>query len=346
MNRRLAVFVLSVSPLLGAVPCRSQGRPPAGNIAPRTFYIRGSLRTSDEGRAIEMVRVDLKRLTGEVIATTFTRSNGEFEFSGLPNGVYYILVEQTGYEPIRESVEILNSSRPGVFLFLKRPLVLGASEPGNIVSAHELTLPRKAREAMRKGTERLYDKQDLKGSLVHFQRAVTEAPSYYEAYLQMGMAYMRLGQTAEAEQALRKSIEVSDGRYSEAYFTLAQLFSNNDRFTDAEPLARRGIELDANSWKGHYEMARALMGLNRLDDAEKSAREARTHKPDFSPLYLVLANIHIRKRDYPALLQDLDSYLKLEPNGPMSDKARQMRESVQRALANAQSAPSAAPPKP
>ena len=199
---------------------------------------------------------------------------------------------------------------------------------------------------MQKGVDRLYGKQDSKGSLKHFQRAVAEVPSYYEAYLQMGVAYMRLEQAAEAEQAVRKSIELSEGRYSEAHFALAQLLSNADRFAEAEPVARRGVELDGDAWQGHYELARALVGLNRLDAAEKSAQEARTRKPDFAVVYLILANIHIRKRNYPVLLQDLDGYLKLEPSGPMSDKARQMRESVQRALADPQTAQSPGPTKP
>jgi len=89
-----------------------------------------------------------------------------------------------------------------------------------------------------------------------------------------------------------------------------------------------------------------LMGLNQVDAAEKSAREARTRKRDFPPLHLVLANIHIRKGNYPALLEDLNTYLKLEPKSPASEQARQMREKVRRALANPPNAPPAQPPKP
>ncbi|HEX2714580.1 MAG TPA: tetratricopeptide repeat protein [Candidatus Acidoferrales bacterium] len=346
MHRGLEFTLLAVFSVVSAAPCWPQSRPSNPGTTPRVFYIRGSVRTSDDGRIVEMAKVELKRSTGEVILTTFTRSNGDFEFAGLPNGVYYVVIEEKDFEPVREAVEIYNSSRPGVFIFLKRPLVIGAVEPGITVSAHELTLSRGAREAVQKGIERLYTKKDAKGSLEQFRRAVAAEPSYYEAYKHMGVAHMRLGETAEAEEALRKSIDLSGGRYPEAYFTLAQLLSNNERFGDAEPIARRGVELDGNAWQGHYELARALVGLNRLDMAEKSAIEARTRKPDYAPLHLVLANIHIRKHDYPGLLQDLESYLKLEPQGPNSDKARAMRETVQRNLASAQGHPGAAPPKP
>ncbi|HJY86674.1 MAG TPA: tetratricopeptide repeat protein [Candidatus Acidoferrales bacterium] len=331
--------------LAASVSSWPQGRPPSNTLSNRTFQIQGSLRREEGNQTVEMVRVDLKKLTGEVVSTSFTRSNGEFQFAGLSSGTYYLVIEEKGYEPIREAIEIINSSRLGVYLFLKRPLELGAPQPGHTVSARELTIPRKAREALEKGMGRLYDKKDPKGSLSFFQRAVTELPSYYEAYEQMGMANMFLGQTAEAEQAFRKSIEASENKYAAAYFRLASLFSDNRRYAEAEPVARQGLALDSSPWSGHFELARALLGLKRPDDAEKSAAQARTRKPDFPPLHLLLANIHIQKHDYPAIVEDLDTYLKLVPNGPMSEQARETREKVKGIMARAQNTP-AAPTKP
>src|SRR5437879_9641646 len=87
---------------------------------------------------------------------------------------------------------------------------------------------------------------------------------------------------------------------------------------------------------GTAELARALMGLNRVETAQKIAEAARKRNPDYPLLHLLLANIHIPKRDYPALLGDLDTFLKLEPNGPTSDQVRQTRETVPRALAKHQ----------
>src|SRR3989449_7127624 len=116
--------------------------------------------------------------------------------------------------------------------------------------------------------------------------------------------------------------------------------------TCALPISRRGLELDGNSWYGQFELARALMGLNRVDTAQKIAEEARKRNPDYPQLHLLLANIHIRKHDYPALLEDLDSYLKLAPDSPTSDQARQRREEVQRTLANNRNVPAAEASKP
>jgi len=353
MNGRLAGAFLAGLVVLAGLPAWSQGTPPvptpSATRAPTTptrfFTIRGHVRFGATERAAEMVKIDLKRFTGEVVMTTFTRSNGEFEFTGLSGGMYYLVVEERGFEPIRQAVEIFGTSRLSELLYLVKPLQFNAGEPGETVSAHELTLPRKARDALHKGRQRL-EKKDAQGSLAHFQRAVTEAPGYYEAYHQMGIAYLELGQNADAENAFRKSIEVSLGRYADAHFALGLLLSNVEKFSDAEMVIRRGLDVDSGAWQGHYELARALLGLNRLDEAEKSIDEARTRKPDFSQLHLVSANIHIRKGDPIALLRDLDEFLKLEPNGPQSDQARQTRETVQRGLTQAQQAPAAKAPRP
>jgi hypothetical protein len=74
--------------------------------------------------------------------------------------------------------------------------------------------------------------------------------------------------------------------------------------------------------------------------------EARSKKADDPQVHLVLANIHIRKRNYTSLLEDLDTYLKLDPNGAMAAQARDLRSKVQEGLAKAQNTPAQAPPKP
>lgn len=347
MRRRLAVVFTVFVCLLAAVSCWSQVKRPSGNLSNRTFFIQGSVRRYDNNQTVELVKVDLKKLAGEVVATTFTRSNGDFEFRGLSAGTYYLVVEEKGYEPIRENIEITMGSRPGVYLFLKRPLEVRTSEPGGTtISAHELSMPAKARQAMKNGMKHLYEKNDFKGSLDDFGRALKDAPSYYEAHEEMGVAYVRLGDLLRAEQAFRKSIEVSENKYAAAYFRLASLLSDNRRFAEAEPLARKGVELDSNAWQGHFELARALTGLNRTEDAEKSTQEALTRNSAYAPIYLVLANIHIHRHDYAALVGDLDIYLKLDPDGPMSQQARETREKVKAFLAKAQNAPAAVPPKP
>jgi Flp pilus assembly protein TadD len=154
---------------------------------------------------------------------------------------------------------------------------------------------------------------------------------------------MRMKDAAQSEKALRKSLDLSQERYPEALVLLGLLFSNAGRFTDAEPLARKAVELDPNSWHAQSELAQALVRLRRADEAEKYAQTAVKLRPDNPMLTLLLADIHIVLRNDPALLDDLNSYLKLAPNGPYAAQVRQHRDQVQQRLQDSQASPAAAP---
>ncbi len=85
-------------------------------------------------------------------------------------------------------------------------------------------------------------------------------------------------------------------------------------------------------------MARALFGLNRLDEAEKSAREVVVRKANFAEAYLLLADIHVRQNNFSALLKALDAYIKLAPDSVTSVKTKAIRDGARHALSQANSA--------
>jgi tetratricopeptide (TPR) repeat protein len=80
-----------------------------------------------------------------------------------------------------------------------------------------------------------------------------------------------------------------------------------------------------------------LFGLNRLVEAEKSVHDALRQKSDFPEAYLLLADIHSREEDYQSIVNDLDEYLKLAPDGPASARAKALRESAHGKLVESQS---------
>ena len=213
------------------------------------------------------------------------------------------------------------------------------------VSVRELRIPPKALHDFEQGVE-LLAKKDPAGSLPHFQRAILEFAGYYEAYDRMGAADLKLWRIPEAEQAFRKSIELSGGRYAHPLLALGAILNDQERFAEAESVTRRGLDLDPDSWRGHYYLGLALCGLNRLVEAEKSVHEALHWKTDFPEAYLLLADIHGREEDYRSLVSDLNEYLKLVPEGPASARAKALRESAQRMTIESQSSAAIAQPQP
>ncbi|HJZ65853.1 MAG TPA: carboxypeptidase regulatory-like domain-containing protein [Candidatus Acidoferrum sp.] len=326
---RLVVILVCFCPLAWG-----QG-PPAATPGPSSaiYDITGFVKSDVDDQPVQGARLKLFTLSNNLAhATVLSSATGEFRFGGSPGGEYFVEAESEGFETARVRIDV--SLHGDEVMVRLRPLPRDASRgaPANAVLVRNATIPEKAFEAFQKGVTLLTIQSDYRGAIVQFERATKAFPGYYEAFAQMGVAYDRLGETAFAEQALRKSIEISSSKYAESLFLLAQILNDQNRFPDAEKTARQGIAAAADSPKSHYELARALAGLKRDTEAEESAVKARTLKPDSPPVHLLLANIHRRLHNYPALLEDLDAYLELAPSGPASDQAKTLREQVKKAL--------------
>jgi tetratricopeptide (TPR) repeat protein len=314
--------------VLGVLPGNSQTTPSRRAI----FSIGGSVRDSGNHRAMEGIQVVLKASTGIPANTTFTRNNGDFQFDGLGNGNYIVEINVKDYDRFQQEVMISGASRLGLSIFLARsgnPVSQGLQLS---ISAHQLSVPHKAHDEFEKGMTLIYLKSDYRGAITQFQLAIKDFPTYYEAYAEEGNAYYQLQELDHAEEALQKSVDLSSGQYADAIFTLAAIETDTKHYQEAETNARRGISVDSSSWRGPFELARALTALKKTDEAEKNAQQARDLMPDNPPVYLLLANIHIQRKDLAALLRDLDDYLRLAPFGPEADQARKTREHVQSLL--------------
>jgi tetratricopeptide (TPR) repeat protein len=321
--RRFSLLLLMLA--LGVLPGNAQNAPNRHAI----FSIGGSVRDNSNHRSLDSIQVVLKDGTGTPMNSAFTRDNGDFQFDGLRNGDYIIEVTVRDYDQFRETVSLSGASRMGLSIFLTRSAKSGNSPLQLSISAHQLSVPHKAHDEFEKGMTLIYQKLDYRGAITQFQLAIKDFPTYYEAYAEEGGAYYQLQEMDHAEEALRKSVDLSSGQYADAMFTLAALQTDTKHFTEAEETARRGISVDSSSWRGPFELARALTSLKQTEEAEKSAQQSRDLMPDNPPVYLLLANIHIQRKDYPALMRDLDDYLRLAPIGPEADQARKTRERVQ-----------------
>ncbi len=324
--RRFPGILLLIA--LGVLPGYAQN---SQNIPNRHafFSIGGSVRDEIDHHDMENVLVTLKALTGSTVNTAFTRGNGDFQFDGLRSGDYIVEIVVRDYDTYRESFTLSDGSRLGMVIFLSRTGKAAKPSVQMSISAHQLSVPHKAHDEFEKGMSLIYLKSDYRSAIAQFELAIKDFPTYYEAYAEEGNAYYQLEQMGPAEEALRKSVELSSGTYADAMFTLSAILTDTKRYDEAEKISRKGISADASSWRGPFELARALTALKQSDEAEKYGQQSRDLMPDNPPVYLLLANIHIQKKDYPALIRDLDDYLRLTPVGPEADQARKTKQRVQ-----------------
>ena len=210
-----------------------------------------------------------------------------------------------------------------------------AGSQNYVVSVRDLKMDGKSHAAFDKGS-RMLAKGDAANSIEYLQQAVTQFPEHYKAYYDLGVAYFRLGQIAEAEQAFQKSIDLTGGNFAPPQFGLGALLCQRQQFVQAATILQRAVDLDPASAVGKYYLSWAQFGLNRLIDAERSAEQALVRNGGMSEAYLLLARIHQRQQNGPAVSKDLELYLKLEPN---KDLARRLAQRIQEEMA--QSSPAA-----
>jgi Tfp pilus assembly protein PilF len=315
--------------LLGLLICTPIVRAQIAGFDNQAGEIFGTVFVEGGNRPIDGVIVNIRSLTEGPFVSVLTDWSGRFQVRGLNSGAYEIVVEEAGYEPIRETLQLLRGPSPPLELYLKAGNSAPAQRTDYAVSVRELRIPVKARNAFEKGLERLA-KNDAHGSRAQFLRATVTFPDYYEAYYHMGVADLRLGREEEAAQAFQKAIDLSGGRYAWAQFALGLLLCRRGEYAEADTIIREGLGVDGRSATGHLFLSVALFRLNRLEEAEKSAREALLRKPGFAWAYLVLADVHGRRGEYGMQLHDLNAYLKLEPDGPASKVVREVREVVRR----------------
>jgi tetratricopeptide (TPR) repeat protein len=227
-------------------------------------------------------------------------------------------------EPPRKSSVTASTAAPAA-------VAAAASTSNYVVSVQELKMAGKSRKAFDQGT-RLLLKGDAAGSLPYFQRAIAEYPGHYMAYYNLGIAHYRLGHIADAEQALQKSIDLTGGAYGPPQFAMGMVLCEERDFRQAETVIERGLVVDPGSATGKYFLGWAQLALNRLVDAERSVRQALLRRANFADAYFLLARIHQRQNNAPAVVEDLNSYLKLDPHNPGNAQARALLEKTEQAM--------------
>jgi len=296
----------------------------SNEAAEPTGTISGTVLSQGDNRTLSQVAVRLKSHEAGVFHSMLTDYDGHFEVAGLPLGSYEINVEETGYDTVRTKAQLEGPSLKLV-LYMTPVKWTAASQKKYTVSVRELKIPEKAREEYQKGMI-CVAKDDSAGGVNHFTKALKAYPDYYEALSQLGLAEVHLGHKEEARKAFQAAIDLSKGRHAAAQFGLGYLLYLEGNPGEAEGILRRGLEVDGNSPDGHVILGMALLRLNRPDDAERSAREALLRKPGYPEAYLVLADVYARRQNYREQLQDLETYLRLDPRGPASARASQARE--------------------
>jgi hypothetical protein len=210
-----------------------------------------------------------------------------------------------------------------------------AGVQGSSISVTSMLVPGNARKEFEKGDKDARDSK-FKSASEHFEKAVAEYDNYAAAWNELGEIYAATHETEKARQAFAKATTV-DPKYLRPYVNLASLQLRNQEFEDAAETAGKALELNPGLEAANFTQAWADFRLNRLDDAEKIARQAeKGPQPILPQWHALLADIFLLKRDYSNATAQMRAYLKESPKGPLAPEIKKRLDQVEASASAAQ----------
>jgi tetratricopeptide (TPR) repeat protein len=137
------------------------------------------------------------------------------------------------------------------------------------------------------------ERQDFSRALEAFQTASRLQPASILPLVNVSMAYARLGQSGEAEAALRRALQI-DPDNAPANFNLGLLLAEQGKLPEAETALRTALKHDPQLPEGAYNLG-VLLAKDRLPEALGYLRQAQKLRPQF-PKYAFTLAFYLRQQ--------------------------------------------------
>ncbi len=218
-----------------------------------------------------------------------------------------------------------------------------AGVEGSAISVTSMLVPSNARKEFEKGEDDARNNK-IKPATAHFEKAVAEYDNYAAAWNELGKVYLAGHEPDKAGQAFAKAIAV-DPKYIPPYVSLASLQIQGEQYDQAVDTAGKALALNPAVDIANYFQALSYFKLNRLDDAERSAREVEKSPNQTIPqVHALLADIFLEKQDFPGAAGEMRAYLKQSPKGPLAPAIKKKLDQMGVAAAD-ESDPKSSPSK-
>ena len=204
-----------------------------------------------------------------------------------------------------------------------------------------------SREArfLKRGSQ-FMEKKDYARALLEFRNAEREMPQDAEPEFQMGLAYLGIGNKAEAFAAFTKAVALNP-KHADAQIRLTELAaSTNSRklLNQAEEWAKTALTLSPDNADALTALGVAEMKLGKEAEAEEALKQALMKSPEHVRSSLALAVIRLSQKDVAGAEEILRKAVAQAPKSPeplvaisqvyvMLGKAPEAEQALAKALA-------------
>jgi tetratricopeptide (TPR) repeat protein len=312
--------------LLSAPVLAQRDRDTYSNASANALEVVGQVRVVGTGLPASRVPVRLERFGGGVIDQMDTDSGGRFRFANLQRGYYKVIVNAPGFKPAQQDADLQVVFRA----YLVFELTAEKSGAITVIDVIDARAPAEAREQLVRGREAL-GRKIYPEAIEHLQRAIASYPSFYEAHLLLGTAFVDEREWKKAEEAFQTALELKASSAA-ATLSLGEVYWREKRYEEAEKALLDGLKLDEKSWNGYFTLARLYWDRENIAKAAPAIGHTLQLKPDFGPAHLLAGNILLKINQQERALAEYREYLRLEPKGEFAAPTRELVEKLSKAI--------------
>lgn len=290
-------------------------------------YITGSVFFPSGVPINYRIRIRLSSMTaGEVIATS--DDTGKFVFSKLSLGTYTVAIDgEQDYEPVSQQVEIMQNRDVQNISFRLTPRRKVIAKP-KAVNVENTAVPQKALD-LYEAALALSMVGDHSAAIAQLKLAVAAYPAFMLAYTEMGVQYLKLNELENADDALVAALKIKPDAY-EPLVNRGIVKFRSKQFAEAETLLRSALKAKENSAVAHFYLGRTFASQKIYDTAEKEFRTAlKIGGEQMREAHRMLASMFLEMEDHKRALNELETYLKLNPGASdaaqLNQVARELR---------------------
>lgn len=257
---------------------------------------------------------------------TKTDKKGEFTFMGVGTGNWDVTVVAKGYLPITQRLYTSQLNKNPKFT-----LKLEKKSEGTGIVQDEATF-----QTLEEGNN-FFKEGKYDTALLMYQEFLTKNPGAYQVLLNIGDCYREKGEYDKAIENYNKLIEQAGtdstmgknmGAKGLAAIGLCYLKQND--MAQATDYFKKSIDMAPQDENLPYNVGEIYFSNSQIDDAIKYFEMAIQIKPDWPDPYLRVAYAYLNKGDSPKAAENLEKFIKLEPETERTAQAKAILDAIKK----------------
>lgn len=283
-----------------------------------SFHLWPSVQGKIEGMVTDKNGHPLENVTVSIISQKVstrryelkTNKEGEFAQIGLWPGYYQISFKKDGYTPVSQEVRVSIDESTSLEVHMEK------AEERLMRSLSQ------ADKLFQRGNK-LYEEGEYEKAIHTYEEAININSTQWGYYLNLGLAYKKMGKKEKAVTAFKQAVELNPQSYS-SNKELGEILAKSGNFGEAKKFYQKAAEISPEDPDSFYNLGVCLTNLGESEAALENFLKALEIDGDYVDAYYQIGTLYIGQNKTEEAVKYLEKFLELAPDHEKSALARQL----------------------